>query len=242
MATTNQTTSLSTTPKKKWYHTIWGRLILLFIVFTCAGILIFGWYVTQLAKQLQTQNQNSEILQTILEKLKQPGPNVFNNDGRPHLGNPEAKIKIVEFFDFNCPYCRESYPIIRKISTQHKNDVEIILRNYPLIEESSKTLALAGECANEQGLFWNLHDNFFQTNAPAEKIILLAKKSGLNMTQFTSCLENQKYIANVNKDIMLAEQIGARGTPTWVINGHRFDGVIKYDIFEQIINALNQDL
>lgn len=239
MAINNSNNNLTQSWRKTW----WGRSIIIFAILFFILIIAFGWYVYTLNKSLSLQTINANNIQSSIDKLISTGPYVFDdNNDRPHIGNPDAALKIVEFFDFNCPYCKASYPTIRRISSKYSNDVDITLRYYPILAESSVTLALAGECANEQGLFWNLHDNFFQSDDPADNIVALAKKSGLNMQQFNTCMENEKYIDRINKDKMLAEQIGARGTPTWVINGHRFDGVIPSDIFEQIINVLIKNL
>ena len=129
---------------------------------------------------------------------------------------------------------------MRTISSQYKDDVQIIMHNYPFINASSNDLALAGECANEQGLFWNIHDRFFQSSAPAENILAIARQSGLNMQQFASCMENEKYADKIQEEKSLAETI-VPGTPTWIINGH----LIPYaseETFKQIIDALVKNL
>jgi len=219
----------------KWYKTWWGLLIIIILLIIFLSMLIFGFYVYTLVKKINSGELN---VGQPPEQLLEAGPYQMENSVSPWTGSAEPKITIVEFADFNCPFCRQSYPVIRKISSKYKNDVKIIFRHYPLTKESSLSLALAGECANEQGLFWHLHDKFFQTEEPADKISRFASQLNLNQGQFNNCFKEKKYLNKIKLDILDAQKAQISGTPTWFINGHKVSGFIPRETFMQIVEEL----
>lgn len=152
------------------------------------------------------------------------------------LGPDGAKITIVEFSDFACPYCREEYPIVRQLAAKYKGSVKIIYRDYPL-HENSVALALAARCAGEQGFFWPMHDKLFaaQGSFSAADLPGMAASVGADKAKFSACYDAQKYLTDIQKDLSDAEYLKLKGTPTFFINGYKFEGAIPLENFEEIL-------
>lgn len=223
---------------KPWYKKWWGILVLLFgsllLIITCA----FGFLLLDTIKNIQKNQflsdnkisgiENQEILKLI------EGNNNYS------LGSNDPKITIVEFADFGCAFCKNSFPNIREISLKYKNDIKIIFRDYPVVNDYSANLALAARCAGEQGLFWVMHDKLFinQGISSNAEIIELAKQTGADIQRFESCISSKRYLSLIQKDLEDGKSLGVTGTPTWFINGAMVEGDIPYDIFIQIIEGL----
>jgi protein-disulfide isomerase len=153
------------------------------------------------------------------------------------LGTSSPRLTVVEFSDFACPYCRDSYAVVREMSLKYKNSIKIIYRDYPL-HENSVELALAARCAGEQGLFWPMYDKLFsrQEKFSTSSLPDLAVSVGADAKKFSGCLKEKKYLSSVKKDYSDGQSLGIRGTPTFFFNGYRAEGEIPKDKFEQIIN------
>jgi len=155
------------------------------------------------------------------------------------IGASNPKITIVEFVDFSCPLCKNSFTKIREISLKYKKDVKIIFRDYPMYEHSLD-LAMAARCAGEQGLFWLMHDKLFQNQGMYEKNQLseLANQIGADVNKFNNCFTNKKYLSDIKNDFTDAEKLEVAGTPTWFINGAKVAGDIPYGLFVEIVEEL----
>ncbi len=167
---------------------------------------------------------------------------IMGNGSNYSLGPKQAKITIVEFADFACPYCRKSFPIIRELSLKYSHDIKYIFRDLPIIKTYSANLALGVRCAGEQNLFWPMHDKLFsQKNIDTdEKLYKLAQQSGVSMDKFKNCYQNKKYLPQIKKDVNDAQalQIDKIGTPIWFINGYQIAGNIPEKTFNKIINDI----
>ncbi|MEK7633023.1 MAG: thioredoxin domain-containing protein [Patescibacteria group bacterium] len=162
----------------------------------------------------------------------------------PSLGNKNAKITVVEFADFGCPYSQEVAPIVRAIAKQYPDDVRVVFRNYPLEElHSGATIAAqAGGCAAEQGKFWEYHDAVFASKEPlgVETLSGIADTLGLDSDQFARCLDSDYYANDVTADSSDGAAAGVTGTPTFFFNGQKVEGSIPFTIFTQILDAMRQ--
>lgn len=168
----------------------------------------------------------------------------------PTLGNKNAKIEIVEFSDFQCPFCRsfwrDTLPQIKKEYIDTGKAV-FAYRHLPLtsIHPGAVPAAEASECANEQGKFWQMHDKIFQeqdkqgqgtvqfTNDDLKK---WAANLDLDSAKFNSCFDSKKYSKNVTEDEQDSQKIGATGTPTFVINGQLTVGAQPFQSFKTLID------
>ncbi len=165
-------------------------------------------------------------------------------NGRPTRGPENAPITIVEFTDYECPYCRryvnETYP---SIQANHGDEVRYVIRNFPLrsIHPHAQKAAEAAECAYDQGRFWEYHDKLFE-EAPALQVVKLkeyAGELGLNEAAFAQCLDSGSKEPIVEADFQDAVALGLRGTPGFFVNGRALYGAQPYRMFQAYFQALN---
>ncbi len=168
----------------------------------------------------------------------------FTLENRPIKGNPDAPVIVVEFADFQCPYCKEASKIMKKAHQKYGDDVAIYFKNFPLAAHQHGELAArAAIAAHQQGKFWKMHDLLFehQKSLSEKKITDLARRAGLNIEKFQADLRNPEVHSIVTQDKSEGEQAGISGTPTIFINGRRFlgDGS-EQGLFEAIEAALEE--
>lgn len=224
--------------KKKWFKPLIAALgIALFI-------LAVEIYVHQpfkgFSKIIKNLNQSAATVPEMdMEKV------ISRTD--PYMGNASAKIKIVEFGDFACPYCRAASGVFRKVIREYENEVFYQFRDYPTVSENSLWLSMAAACAHEQNKFWQFHDRLFQKQGRinSENINQLAKSSGLEIQQFSLCLNEEKYENEVLEDFLSGEDAGVAGTPTFYINGKKFSGAPTEEslrkTLDQLLNIINRE-
>lgn len=176
-----------------------------------------------------------------------PGAKVNVDVGHlPILGNKNAKVTIVEFADFQCPFCerffKDAEPNIIK-SYANSGKVKFAFRHYAFLGQESTWAAEASECANEQGKFWEYHDYLYNhqgaENSGAfakDKLISFAISLGLNTDQFSSCLNSDKYAKQVTDDLASGQKAGVSGTPTSIVNGQLVVGAQPYSAFKTLID------
>lgn len=160
------------------------------------------------------------------------------------LGPEDAKVTIVEFGDFECPYCGRSYPIVRWIKERYGDRVRLVYRHFPIatIHPNAAYAAEASECAREQGKFWEYHDALYEHQDALGKndLVTYAALVRLDVTKFQECVASGRMQPRVRADVQAALQAGVSGTPTFFINGHRWEGFVSQQQWEQILeNLLN---
>lgn len=154
------------------------------------------------------------------------------------MGNPDAPIHLVEFSDFECPYCRKLQPELQRISEEYGDKVKISFKHFPLPNHRGALYtSLAAECANDQGKFWDFKFAIFKTAKPGDKeqIRTTAQGLGLDMTEFESCFSSEKHRGLVEKDLKDGRQVKIAGTPTVFVNGERVVPA-SYKLISQAIN------
>jgi protein-disulfide isomerase len=143
-------------------------------------------------------------------------------------GPADAPVELVEYGDYQCPHCGRAYPIIKRIQEKLGKDLKFVFRNFPLSEAHPQAFmaAVATEAADKQHKFWEMHDILFerQENLDLESIVSYAVHMGLNDKTFIKDLEDEKLSAKVEADFESGIHSGVNGTPTFFINGVRFDG------------------
>jgi len=162
----------------------------------------------------------------------------------PFTGSAGAPVTIVEFSDFQCPYCgkfvTETMPQINDTYIK-TGKVKLYFRNFPLssLHENAEKAAEAALCANEQGKFWQYHDKLFanQTALAVTNLKQYAKDLGLNSQNFDSCLDSGKTAEQVKKDTNDGAAYGVQGTPSFFINGTLIVGAQPFSAFQQAIDA-----
>jgi protein-disulfide isomerase len=171
------------------------------------------------------------------------------NGHLPILGDPNAKVTIVEFSDLQCPFCKRYLDETHEQLKEKYIDtgkVKFAFRHYPLtsIHPNAQISSEAAECANEQGKFWEYHDKVFaeqDTWSPLTQtdvtnaLIGYAGDLGLNTDQFRSCVESEKYKDKVNEDLEAGNLVQVDGTPAFFVNGYRLVGAQPFSEFERVI-------
>lgn len=162
----------------------------------------------------------------------------------PTKGCLDAPVTIEEFSEFYCPYCaRFAWETLPRIVEEYvkKDLVKVVFRNFPVHGEPAVLAALAGECAHEQGRFWEYHDRLFASvfkenrELDSAALVKLAEDLGLDGPAFRECLSAERYRANLEEDIAEGRRLGVRGTPTFLINGQMLVGAQPFERFKQVI-------
>jgi protein-disulfide isomerase len=157
----------------------------------------------------------------------------------PAKGPANAPITIVEFSDFQCPFCSRVNPTLAQVREKYGDKVRIVFRQYPLpFHQQAQKAAEASLCANEQGKFWEMHDAMFanQSALQVEQLKAQATQLGLNADQFNSCLDSGKHAAAVQADMKDGSAAGVNGTPAMFINGRFLSGAVPFEQVAQIID------
>jgi protein-disulfide isomerase len=146
-----------------------------------------------------------------------------------HVAGPDdAPVTLVEYGDYECPYCGMASPIVKRAQQDLGSRLRFIFRNFPLAESHphARLAAMAAEAAGAQGKFWEMHDMLFehQDALEAEDLVGYAKSLGLDVPQFTRDLEAGTYAKRVRDDFRNGVRSGVNGTPTFFVNGSRYDG------------------
>jgi protein-disulfide isomerase len=160
--------------------------------------------------------------------------------GGPAKGPESAPITIVEFSDFQCPYCFRANASLKAVEEKYPGKVRLVFRNFPLtqIHPNAAKAAEAASCANDQGKFWQMHDRLFanQTKLSVPELKQHATDIGLEAAAFETCLDSGKHTADWKKTVDEGQKYGLSGTPSFFINGRLIVGAQPLDGFAQIID------
>ena len=154
-------------------------------------------------------------------------------------GNPKAPVMIVEFSDYQCPYCHSVEPTVKELLTKYGDKISLSYRDFPLTAIHSQAMisAEASRCALEQGKFWEYHDQLFAASKlEKDDLIEYARNLKLDDKQFGSCLTSEKYKADIEKDEQEGRKAGVNGTPGFFINGVALSGAQGQEAFTRVID------
>jgi protein-disulfide isomerase len=172
-------------------------------------------------------------------------------------GQADAKLTMIEFSDFQCPFCerfyRETLPLIEKDYIR-TGKVRMVYRDFPMeqIHKDAQKAAEAAQCAGEQGKYWEMHDAIFQNQKAmdVDHLKTYAKGLGLSADQFDQCLDSGKYVEEVKRDLIDGQALGVQGTPTFIVGPTGKDKIVRgvsiggarpYDVFKQAFDRLLQE-
>jgi protein-disulfide isomerase len=164
----------------------------------------------------------------------------FTNGDAPALGKKDAPITLVEFSDFQCPYCQRMAPVIKEVQQKYGDKVRIVYRQYPIpsLHPFALKAAEASLCANEQGKFWEMHDAMFadQKKLSVSDLKQTAQRLGMSDKKFNSCIDSGRYAEQVQNDSKEALRSGVTGTPAVFLNGIIVDGgSVPFSVVETAI-------
>lgn len=183
-------------------------------------------------QRLRAENQ----LRILLEP---PRTEIGNVEGQPARGPEDAPVTIVEFADFQCPYCRRAHPVLERVLTEYQDNVRFIFRDYPLDNHRRAVPASeAARCADDQGKFWDYYQNLMVMTGDLsdENLKTRAADVGLNTDEFMACLASGRHTAAVKQGFEDGQTAGVTATPTFFINGRMLVGAKSYDDFKMIID------
>ncbi|HEX6804407.1 MAG TPA: thioredoxin domain-containing protein [Terriglobales bacterium] len=202
---------------------------------------------TQLRQAIK-QSQLSQLRQDYLKQLRSNNKVVVllspprvqvAHDPKRLRGNAKAPVMIVEFSDYQCPYCHQVEPTVKEILAKYGDKVSFSYRDFPLysIHPFAMGAAEASRCAEEQGKFWEYHDQLFAASKlEKDALIQYARDLKLDDKQFESCLTSEKYKADIDKDELEGRNAGVNGTPGFFINGVFVNGAKPESEFTSIID------
>ncbi len=157
----------------------------------------------------------------------------------PVKGPADAKVTVIEFSDFQCPFCSRGMKTMYDVAKEYPKDVKIVFKHLPLpFHPQAKPAARASIAANNQGKFWEYHDKLFenQSSLNDETYMAIAKELGLDMEKFKKDYEDPATAAQVEEDAALATKLGVRGTPGFFVNGVQVRGAQPLPKFKQLID------
>jgi protein-disulfide isomerase len=157
----------------------------------------------------------------------------------PAFGPKDAKVTVVEFSDFECPYCSKAAAVAHQVREKYGDKVRFVFRQYPLpMHPNARVAAQASLAADAQGKFWEFHDRLFenQRKLDRESLESYAKDLGLNVQEFTKALEDGRLNEAVDRDMKLGEKVAVRGTPTMFVNGKRVSNPTSFEAVSQLID------
>ena len=204
-----------------------------------------------LLKQQLTQERALTLERAYVDKLREtaqvsyafPVPDLprekLDIGKGPGSGKPGARVTLVEFSDFQCPYCSRASVMVKKLKELYPNDLRIEFRNYPLSQHpQARNAAEASICADEQGKFWEYHDLLFQNARALEATDLqrYAVQVGLDPKAFTSCLASDRPRNAIDTSVSLGQKAGVQGTPALWINGIKLIGLMPMPLLQAFID------
>ena len=174
-----------------------------------------------------------------VELLLEPNRVEISTLSSPSLGPVDAPVTVVEFSDFQCPYCARLAPVVKRVAGEYPGRVRMVFRQFPLrsIHAHAQKAAEASLCAFDQGRFWEMHDALFEDIKKLESKDLRdrARKLNLDLEAFNQCLDSGKYAASVQQDLEDGMVAGVSGTPAVFINGRPLKGSKTYDGMKKLI-------
>ena len=175
-----------------------------------------------------------------VELLLEPNRVEIRTLSSPSLGPVDAPVTLVEFSDFQCPYCARIAPVVKRIAGEYPGRVRVVFRQFPLrsIHAHAQKAAEASLCAFDQGRFWEMHDALFEDIKKLESkdLTARARKLNLDLEAFNQCLDSGKYAAAVQQDLEDGMVAGVSGTPAVFINGRPLKGSKPYEGMKKVID------
>jgi protein-disulfide isomerase len=159
-----------------------------------------------------------------------------------HIEGPDsAEVTLVEYGDYECPYCGQAFPIVKRVQKQFGKSLRFVFRNFPLsqMHPQAEAAAEVAEFAGQQGKFWQMHDKLYENQARLGEALYLSlgEQLGLSGAAMRQALAEGTLKARVRADFTGGVRSGVNGTPTFFINGHRHDGSFE---FESLVSAIQQ--
>lgn len=191
-------------------------------------------------RELVDEAKNSGAVRVALRRPLEPKLDV-DDAGNYFMGPKDAKVTIVEFADYQCPFCARMVPTLGEIVRKYEGKVRWVYRDFPLREIHPEALpaAVAANCAGAQGKYFEMHHALFDNHQRLGSAMYreLAGKIGLEMGKFDACLKDPKMENEVLKDAQEAQNLGVNGTPAYFVNGRKLGGAVDKNEFSRLIDS-----
>jgi len=219
--------------KRSWYKKWWGVLLLVFLSIFLVLAVAFSFYVYSLIRQINSPVGQANGMTKNINSL------ISVDD--PTFGPRDSKVVFIEFGDFQCSACQAAHPVVKKLMDNYGSQVLFVFKDFPLIQlhPQAALAALAGQCAKDQGNFWQMYDKMYQGDSALSELDLktYALQLGLNSLEFSSCLNSAKHLDSIQSDFDLGVKLGIDSTPTFLINNNIVRGTARLAEFDRIIVA-----
>lgn len=198
--------------------------------------------IRQYLAQQRMQAAYSELVASLQQRYKaetllEPFRIPVDATG-PSMGPADAPVTLVEFSDFQCPYCVRIYPTLQEVAKSYGDKVRLVYRQFPLdIHDNAFKAAEASLCADDQGKFWGMHNAMFDNQQAVKSggFSELASSLGLDVKAFNICMASGKFTAQVERDMQDASVVGVTGTPATFVNGRMVSGAVSADMLIAMI-------
>jgi protein-disulfide isomerase len=199
-------------------------------------------------KSLLVEQRMAEAHDAFVGKLKakvavnvllEPPRQKVDVAGHPAKGPADAPVELVEFSDFQCPFCQRANPTVEQVLKTYGDRIHFVYRHYPLPSHpNARPAAEAAACANEQGRFWPYHDELFRNPGDLTDAGLKqhAVAAGLDTAKFNACVDGHQLKSEVDRDIREGNEAGVTGTPAFFINGRALEGAQPFEVFKRVID------
>ena len=199
--------------------------------------------IVQYLKQQQLAERNSAFIESLKKKYKttvtlRPPVVEVSDGGRLARGGAKAPVTIIEFSDYECPFCKRAADTVEQVVKAYGDKIRLVHRDFPLaFHEHARPAAEAALCANAQGKFWEYHQKLFASqDLSSDKLKALAKDVGIDSAKFDECLAKTPYSKTIDKDMADGAEVGVNGTPAFFINGRMLSGAQPFEKFKEIID------
>lgn len=192
---------------------------------------VIGMGLQNLQKREQEASDTKMKAKIMVEKDR-----LFNDPASPSIGDPKAKVTVVEFFDYQCGYCKVAEPTLERLMNENK-DVRFVFKNFPILGPVSLESAKASLASVRQNKFLAFHEALMnrKDRQSSEGIYEVAKQVGLDVEKLKKDMADKPVVDAVEANLKLGQDIGVRGTPFFLVNNTALPGAVEYDQFQKII-------
>lgn len=182
------------------------------------------------------QNQESAEMQAFTQKIKERHEEIYNDPASPVAGNPKGEVTLVEFFDYNCGYCKHAFKDVQTLIGEDKN-LRVVFKEIPILSESSHTAARYALASHKQGKYWEFHTALMNSTGQINesKLESVAKDVGLDLKKLKEDAADPAIRAAIEKNLALAHDIGISGTPGFVLGDEALRGHYGLDTLRRFI-------
>lgn len=233
--------------KKEWYKKWWGILIVIALYFLAIFVLAFSVFLLNLRfsegfaeKILKTAEINFQIDENFdQEAYKEKMLLVEGNEGN-YLGKEDSGVVLVLFSDFSCLYCKETSEVVARLNGKYGDRIKIIVREFPILNDDSISLAMAALCAGDQDRYWQMYYKLFELQGQFDvsELAYIARLVKIpDIEEFSTCLNSDKHYNTVYKSRTDGDVLGIQGTPTWFLRGEKLqEGFVPFAVFSDFFD------